>query len=62
VASSLREEATIPDSPTASRSGSGTFALAEGACQRLRHAHGIWHLFVLLGSLCHFVAVIAYVR
>jgi len=30
--------------------------------QRLRHAHGIWHLFVLLGSVCHFVAVIAYVR
>ena len=30
--------------------------------QKLRHAHGIWHLFVLLGSMCHFVAVIAYVR
>jgi hemolysin III len=28
----------------------------------LRHAHGIWHLFVLLGSACHFVAVIGYVR
>lgn len=36
------------------------YALDEG--QRLRHAHGIWHLFVLLGSMCHFVAVIAYVR
>jgi len=30
--------------------------------QRVRHAHGIWHLFVLLGSLCHFVTVIGYVR
>ena len=28
----------------------------------LAHAHGIWHVFVLLGSLCHFVAVIGYVR
>lgn len=30
--------------------------------QKMRHAHGIWHLFVLFGSLCHFVAVLAYVR
>lgn len=28
----------------------------------LKHAHGIWHLFVLLGSFCHFITVIAYVR
>lgn len=28
----------------------------------LDHAHGIWHLFVLVGSVCHFVAVIGYVR
>ncbi len=28
----------------------------------LKHAHGIWHLFVLAGSACHFVSVIAYVR
>jgi hypothetical protein len=25
---------------------------------RLRHAHGIWHLFVIAGSLLHFVAII----
>ena len=25
--------------------------------QRLKYAHPIWHLFVLLGSVCHFVAV-----
>jgi len=29
---------------------------------RLVHAHGIWHFFVLAGSACHFVSVIAYVR
>ncbi len=29
---------------------------------KLRHAHGIWHLFVLLGSVSHFVSVVGYVR
>lgn len=29
---------------------------------KLEHAHGIWHLFVLAGSLCHFVAIIGYIR
>lgn len=29
---------------------------------KLKHSHGIWHLFVLLGSLSHFVSIIAYVR
>ncbi len=28
----------------------------------LRHAHGIWHIFVLFGSICHFISIIAYVR
>ena len=28
---------------------------------RLRHAHGIWHLFVIVGSVLHFVAISAYV-
>lgn len=28
----------------------------------LKHAHGIWHLFVLAGSLCHFIAIIGYVK
>jgi hemolysin III len=27
---------------------------------RLRYGHLIWHLFVLLGTLCHFVAIIGY--
>jgi hemolysin III len=29
--------------------------------KRLRHAHGIWHLFVLAGSMCHFVTILVYV-
>jgi len=28
---------------------------------RVRHAHGVWHLFVLAGSAAHFVAILAYV-
>lgn len=28
----------------------------------LSHAHGIWHAFVMVGSVAHFVAVIGYVR
>jgi hemolysin III len=27
---------------------------------RLRYHHAIWHLFVLTGSICHFVAVLRY--
>jgi len=29
---------------------------------RLSHSHGTWHMFVLAGSLCHFIAVLGYVR
>lgn len=29
---------------------------------KLRHSHGIWHLFVLSGSISHFISVIGYVR
>lgn len=29
--------------------------------EKLRHAHGIWHLFVLAGSACHYLAVLLYV-
>jgi hemolysin III len=28
---------------------------------RMKHAHGIWHLFVLAGSAAHYVAVLFYV-
>jgi hemolysin III len=37
---------------------SGVFFFAS---DRIRHAHAIWHLFVLAGSICHFVAVALYV-
>ncbi|MEE4144999.1 MAG: hemolysin III family protein [Halieaceae bacterium] len=29
---------------------------------RLRHSHGIWHIFVLAGSICHFVSIAVYIR
>ncbi len=29
---------------------------------RLAHAHGIWHIFVLAGSICHFISIIGFVR
>ncbi len=29
---------------------------------KLKHAHGIWHLFVLAGSAAHFISVAGYVR
>ncbi|MBA6414008.1 hemolysin III family protein [Parahaliea sp. F7430] len=29
---------------------------------KLSYAHGAWHLFVVAGSLCHFIAVIGYVH
>jgi hemolysin III len=28
---------------------------------KVRHGHGIWHLFVLGGSVCHYIAVLFYV-
>src|SRR5471032_2727025 len=28
---------------------------------KLRHGHGIWHLFVLAGGCCHFAAILFYV-
>jgi hemolysin III len=27
---------------------------------RLRYGHALWHLFVIAGSVCHFVAVLKY--
>ncbi|HPA79141.1 MAG TPA: hemolysin III family protein, partial [Kiritimatiellia bacterium] len=29
--------------------------------RRIRHFHGIWHLFVLAGSACHYFAILLYV-
>jgi hemolysin III len=28
---------------------------------RYPYAHGIWHLFVLAGSICHYLAILLYV-
>jgi len=28
---------------------------------KVRHGHGIWHLFVLGGSICHYITVLVYV-
>ena len=28
---------------------------------RMKHAHGIWHLFVLAGSISHFLVMLLYV-
>ena len=33
-----------------------------GETNKLAHAHGIWHFFVLIGSGCHFVSILGYVR
>jgi len=27
----------------------------------MKHAHGIWHLFVLAGSISHYLAVLLYI-
>lgn len=52
-------------------SGWGLFWLAAGgvmytagvgfyAAKRMRYAHFVWHLFVLAGTACHFIAVLRY--
>ena len=30
------------------------------AATRVRYAHTVWHLFVLGGSVCHFVAILGW--
>ncbi|MCW8194989.1 hemolysin III family protein [Proteobacteria bacterium 005FR1] len=30
--------------------------------QYLKHGHGIWHIFVLAGSISHFISIIGFVR
>ncbi len=37
--------------------GIGFFVLDE----RIRHFHGIWHLFVMAGSICHYICILRYV-
>lgn len=38
-----------------------TAGVAFFASKRLRHGHAIWHLFVMGGSVCHYLAVALYV-
>ncbi len=33
-----------------------------GKMKKLDHAHGIWHFFILIGSICHYISIIGYVR
>ena len=36
-------------------------AVFYGLDEKLRHAHGVWHLFVLAGSASHYFAILYYV-
>ncbi|HSP90528.1 MAG TPA: hemolysin III family protein [Vicinamibacterales bacterium] len=38
-----------------------TFGVVFYAWTRLRYGHAIWHVFVLAGSVCHYIAVVLYV-
>ena len=31
------------------------------AIKKIKYFHSIWHIFVLLGSICHFISVLFYV-
>ena len=37
-----------------------TFGVPFYVAHRMRYSHFVWHLFVLAGTSCHFVAVLAY--
>jgi hemolysin III len=37
-----------------------TAGIAFYAAERVRYAHFVWHVFVLLGTVCHFFAVLWY--
>ena len=39
-----------------------TLGVAFFGWSRFRFNHGIWHVFVLVGSACHYVAIAGYVR
>jgi len=56
---------TLPEAGIAWLVAGGLFytvgTIFYGIDERMRHAHGIWHLFVLAGSVCHYIAVLLYV-
>ncbi|MBW2644959.1 MAG: hemolysin III family protein [Deltaproteobacteria bacterium] len=37
-----------------------TAGVAFFAAERVRYSHFVWHLFVIVGSVCHFIAVLWY--
>jgi hemolysin III len=37
-----------------------TLGVAFFAATRVRYAHFVWHLFVIVGTVCHFIAVLRY--
>ena len=41
---------------------SGVIFYIADKLNRLKHAHGVWHFFVLIGAIAHFVAIIGFVR
>ncbi len=41
---------------------SGVIFYIADKLNRLKHAHGMWHFFVLIGAIAHFVAIIGFVR
>ena len=41
---------------------SGVIFYIADKLHRLKHAHGMWHFFVLIGAIAHFVAIIGFVR
>jgi len=55
----------LPDSGIALLVAGGLFytvgLVFYGIDERMRHAHGIWHLFVLAGSTCHYFAILLYI-
>ena len=41
---------------------SGVIFYVADKLNRLNHAHGMWHFFVLIGAIAHFVAIIGFVH
>ena len=37
-----------------------TAGVAFYAAERVRYSHFVWHLFVITGTACHFIAVLRY--
>ena len=56
---------TLPEAGIAWLVAGGLFytvgTIFYGIDERMRHAHGIWHLFVLAGSVSHYLAVLLFV-